>query len=110
MPEVTDNHQQAELAKRIKSARLTCRLSQVVLARQIGVSDKSISAYELGRSTPPFDKLKKIAMITNHPLSYFTEDDNSVALISSKLVAIEQELIEVKKLLMKRYKQASISS
>ncbi len=92
----------SELAKRIKSARLKTRLSQSNLAVQIGVSDKSISAYEQGRSTPPFEKLKKIASVTNHPLGYFTDDDNENGMIISKLTSIENELIEVRKLLRTR--------
>lgn len=94
--------QVSELAKRIKSARVAARLSQAELAEGVGVSDKSVSAYEQGRSTPPFEKLKKIAGVTNHPLAFFTEDDNEEASISGKLASIERELTEVKELLKKR--------
>jgi transcriptional regulator with XRE-family HTH domain len=88
-----------QLAKRIKTARSDAQLSQAELAHGIGVSDKSISAYEQGRSTPPFEKLKKIAVETNHPIGFFTEDNNEEANISSKLASIERELAEVKLLL-----------
>lgn len=98
----------SELSKRIKSARVASRLSQADLAAGIGVSDKSISAYEQGRSTPPFDKLKKIATATNHPLAYFTDDNNEEATISSKLAAIERELSEVKRLLKKSANETDI--
>ncbi len=91
-----------ELAKRIKSARTAARLSQSELASHIGVSDKSISAYEQGRSTPPFEKLKKIATFTNHPLAYFTEDDNENATISSKLASVERKLQEIKEILKEK--------
>ncbi len=93
-----------QLSDRIKSARKSARLSQSELASKIGVSDKSISAYEQGRSTPPFGKLKSIASATNHPVGYFTEEDNGNAILASKLASIEKELIEVKKLLLKRDK------
>lgn len=89
----------SELARRIRNARRDARLSQTDLGTHIGVSDKSISAYEQGRSTPPFAKLKKIAEHTNHPLSYFTEENTDNATIAAKLLSIERELIEVKKLL-----------
>jgi transcriptional regulator with XRE-family HTH domain len=102
MPSVDNKSLQlSDLAKRIKNARVAARLSQADLASGIGVSDKSISAYEQGRSTPPFEKLKKIANVSNHPLAYFTEDDNQEASISSKLASIERELTEVKELLKK---------
>ena len=90
----------SQLARRIRSARTNAHLSQEELGKSIGVSDKSVSAYEQGRSLPPITKLKKIAEYTNHPLSYFTQEDNSSALLASKLANIERELEEVKKLLM----------
>lgn len=101
--DITIQQQQAnELAERIRDARKDARLSQDELGKFIGVSDKSVSAYEQGRSTPPISKLKKIAEYTNHPLSYFTQEENSEALLVSKLAAIEQNLIEVKTLLLKK--------
>lgn len=89
----------SKLALRIREARLAARLSQAELAEKIHVSDKSISAYEKGRSTPPFKKLKQIALETKHPLTFFTEDINDNAVISSKLENIERELKEIKQLL-----------
>jgi transcriptional regulator with XRE-family HTH domain len=93
-----------ELAKRIREARIEARLSQNALGRSIGVSDKSISAYEQGRSVPPLEKIKRIAESTRHPLSYFTEENNDDATITTKILAIERELAEVKKLLKKAQK------
>lgn len=92
--------QLTELALRIREARKNAHLSQEELGKYIGVSDKSVSAYEQGRSTPPISKLKKIAESTSHPLSYFTQEENQEALLVSKLANIERELAEVKKLLM----------
>lgn len=89
----------SQLAQRIRTARKNARLSQDELGKSIGLSDKSISAYELGRSTPPISKLKKIAELTSYPLTYFTHEDTDDLTISSKLAAIERELAEVKKLL-----------
>ena len=89
----------SELARRIRTARREARLSQQALGESIGVSDKSVSAYEQGRSVPPFDKLKKIAANTHRPVSYFTEDNIDAATITTKLLSIERELSEVKKLL-----------
>ena len=89
----------SELAQRIRAARRNARLSQDALGRSIGLSDKSISAYEQDRSTPPIEKLKKIAEITSHPLAYFTHDDTDEVTIASKLLSIERELAEVKRLL-----------
>jgi transcriptional regulator with XRE-family HTH domain len=91
-----------ELARRIRRARVNAKLSQAELGKGIGLSDKSISAYEQGRSIPPFPKLKKIAEQTSHPLAYFTEDKPTEAVdLAQKLSAIERELAEVKRLLKK---------
>ncbi len=89
------------LATRIHIARENAHLSQQDLGKMIGVSDKSISAYEKGRSQPPLENLRKIADATNHPLTYFTQEDNTEIAITAKLQSIERELAEVKKLLKK---------
>lgn len=89
----------SELAKRISTARANAHLSQHELGKSIGVSDKSISAYEKGRSQPPLKNLQKIADATHHPLTYFTQDENNDSEIAAKLLAIERELAEVKQLL-----------
>ena len=89
------------LAKRIRSARENAHLSQHTLGQHIGLSDKAISAYEKGRSQPPLENLRKIAQVTNHPLTYFTQEENDESAIAAKLLAIERELAEVKRLLKK---------
>lgn len=89
------------LAKRIRAARENAHLSQQALGENIGLSDKSISAYEKGRSQPPLESLRKIADATNHPLTYFTQENIDEATITAKLASIERELAEVKRLLKK---------
>lgn len=89
------------LAKRIRTARSKAHLSQQTLGESIGLSDKSISAYEKGRSQPPLENLRKIAEATNYPLTYFTQEETGNIEITAKLLAIERELAEVKLLLKK---------
>lgn len=93
-----------ELAQRIRTAREEAHLSQDTLGKGIGVSDKSISAYEQGRSVPPIAKLKKIAECTRRPLAFFTQEDPNEAIITTTLLSIERELKEVKRLLIKAKK------
>ena len=90
-----------DLAKRIRAARSHARLSQHALGKNIGLSDKAISAYEKGRSQPPLENLRKIANATDYPLTYFTEGENIDSEITAKLLSIERELAEVKRLLKK---------
>lgn len=89
------------LAKRIFKARKEAHLSQQSLAQAIGVSDKSISAYEQARANPPLNKLKKIASVTSHSLNYFTDINADQGTIANKLSKVERELKEIKKLLKK---------
>lgn len=92
----------SELAERIKRARIDSRLSQKELGEGVGVSDKSISAYEKGRSVPSFFKLKTIAKATKHPLIYFIEESKNKATLHQKLSVIEEDLAEIKRLLKKK--------
>jgi transcriptional regulator with XRE-family HTH domain len=94
----------SDIATRIRNARKNAHLSQLDLGKGICVSDKSISAYEQGRSVPPFEKLRRIAEQTNHPLAYFTDENTDDTTITAKLLSIERELNEVKKLLKKTRK------
>lgn len=91
------------LSKRIRQARINSHISQSELGKVIGVSDKSVSAYESGRAVPSFEKITQIAKATNHSMNYFTEKDAQTVSLEQKLAAIEKELVEVKKLLKTRH-------
>jgi transcriptional regulator with XRE-family HTH domain len=52
------------LFQNLKRARLAAGLSQKELAQKLGISFKTISAYETGRAIPPSHTLAKIAQIT----------------------------------------------
>lgn len=90
-----------KLAKRIRQAREEAHLSQQQLGKTIGVSDKSVSAYEKGRALPSIEKLKKIATSTNQTLNFFTDSKIDQSLITNKLTTIELELKRIRKLLKK---------
>lgn len=91
----------SELQERVRRAREEAHLSQKELGDFIGVSDKSVSAYEQGRSTPPFEKLRKIATFTNRPITFFTEEEPNASVIVNKLTIIEKEMAEIRALLRK---------
>jgi len=103
-PQQGQNAQLLQLAKRIQTARKQAKLSQLQLATAIGLSDKSVSAYEKGRAVPPLEKLKQIANMTHRPLQYFTEEDTSSFIIERKLQSIEKELQEIKEILKRSQK------
>lgn len=87
-----------KLGQKIKEARRKRDITQEELAKAIGVTDKSISAYESGRITPPLYVLQKIAHKTDHSVSYFVQD-TAESTILAKLTEIEQQFAEIKDLL-----------
>lgn len=96
-------NQSKTLGRAIREARRDIGLSQKELAEQLRVSDKTISSYEVDRATPGFDTLKAMSRIVNKPLSYFDVDTTSDDIdLQIKLSTIERELLEIKKLLMKK--------
>lgn len=90
---------QDNIAVRIRKAREGLHISQKELGKSIGVSDKSISSYEQGRSVPPIEKLRKIAKKTKKPLYYFTDEETMTMDLIGKLNLIESELQAVRELL-----------
>lgn len=61
-------------ARKIKDARLDMGFSQKALALRVGLSDKSISAYEKGDVYPPVANLILIAGVLEKPVAYFLEE------------------------------------
>jgi transcriptional regulator with XRE-family HTH domain len=92
---------QSELAAKIKQARQQSGLSQKQLGSALRISDRTVSAYEVGRAEPSLDMLKQISQITAHPLPYFMGESSQqlTADIQARLAKIEGELAAVKKLL-----------
>lgn len=78
------------LFQNIKKARVSSELSQKELAKKLGISDKTVSAYETGRAIPPTPTLAKIAEITKVSMSQMmgTEPDEKSE-ISKRLEKIE---------------------
>lgn len=93
-----------KIGYKIKQARKNRHITQENLAGAVGVSDKSISAYELNRAEPPLKILEKIAEETGQPFSYFVEE-NPQSQILSKLTMVEKELEEIKQLLRGKNKK-----
>lgn len=57
------------LFRNIRVARIQAGLSQKELAKKLGVSDKTVSAYETGRAIPPTQILSNISLITGVSLA-----------------------------------------
>ena len=92
-----------KIGRRIKQARNNKRITQDELAHSIGISDKSISAYESDRIDPPLQILEKIAETTGQPMSYFIEEKVESSILA-KLNDVERQFKEIKSLLKKYLK------
>lgn len=82
------------LFKNIKKARISAGLSQKELAKRLGVSDKTVSAYETGRAIPPTPTLAKIAEITDTPISNLlgSDTDEGKNQITERLRSLEEKI------------------
>ena len=78
-------------------------MSQRELSEALKVTDKAISSYEVGRTTPRFTQLNKISKILNKPIDYFSADSDFEELdLQIKIRDIERDLAEIKKILQQR--------
>lgn len=88
------------LADRIRTARKHIDLSQIELAQQVGVSDKAISSYEVGRAIPPLDILKKISEATQKPMAFFfNEDDVKYQELRGHVEKMQEELDKLRQMM-----------
>jgi repressor LexA len=60
----------SSFSSRLKTLRIKKGLSQKTLGKMLGLSDKTISAYENGRNTPDFQILVKISKIFGVSVDY----------------------------------------
>jgi len=72
------NPPKAEVAARIRSARVAKGWKQKHLAARARVEPITVSRWERGATTPDFDALTLIAEATGKPLSYFLGEDEAV--------------------------------
>ncbi len=86
-----------ELGDKIRRIRDNHNLSQDRFGKKIGLSGKTISAYETGRTNPPIKILQKIVSIYKTPIININPDLKSD--ISIKINYIEEEVASLKSIL-----------
>ena len=78
---------QPPIPKRLKQARKALDLSQKELGIAAGMDEFSASArmnqYEVGKRTPDYSTLKRIAKVLGYPPAYFYTEDDLIAEIIS---------------------------
>lgn len=86
------------LCKRLKEARLSANYSQKKLGIEAGMDQFSASArmnhYEMGRHTPDYSTLKRIATVLKLPVAYFYAEPDELA----ELIKLFNELKETEQI------------
>ena len=70
------------------------KLTQLELAQKVGYSDKAISRWETGETTPDVETLNVLAGLYNVPISYFFNEVNEPVVVNKK-VANKQRVNKV---------------
>ncbi len=92
-----------QIGERIKRAREEIGYSQRELGDALCLSDRTVSAYEVGRAQPSLKILQELGRVTHQPISYFLDEDQQIDFdLQLQIKKIEQELLEVKKLISKK--------
>jgi transcriptional regulator with XRE-family HTH domain len=92
---------------KVKNARINKGMSQRTLGLALGLSDKTISSYESGRSYPSLEILEKMADILDKPIEYFISSSKEIQInqdlenIDQLLKSITKEISDIKKILSK---------
>ena len=85
------------IGEKIKELRERKKLSQQRFGNKIGISAKSISAYENGRCLPPLKVLDDICETYSTP--YLCLSDKGRNMLSSKISEIRKELENIEKII-----------
>ncbi len=67
----------SKLPEKLREAREAAHISQTSLSAQVGVSRRSIFAYENGNSVPRKNVLRKLAQALNVTAAYLTNDEST---------------------------------
>lgn len=86
--------------KRLKEARLAAQISQKKLGIAAGMDEFSASArmnhYELGRHTPDYSTLKRIADVLQLPPAYFYAESDHLA----EIIKIFGQATDIKQIII----------
>jgi len=85
------------VAKKIKSIRYKLNLSQDRFAKKIGLTGKTISAYENGRCVPPLKILDKIT--ATYGEAFLTTNESNKNNLTTKIALIKEYLLELEKII-----------
>jgi transcriptional regulator with XRE-family HTH domain len=88
-----------QIGSKIKNLRVDKNMSQKRFGAKLGLTGKTISAYETGKSTPPLKVLENISQIYDMP--FFVSGKEQKNALKSKLQTLKNILDELTSLLEK---------
>jgi transcriptional regulator with XRE-family HTH domain len=90
------------LPQKLRLCRRQMGMSQREIGKALKLSDKAVSSYEVGRAKPNLETLRLLSALTNRPITYFIEEEQTDAMeIQMRLTTIEKEFEAIRKLLEK---------
>lgn len=89
-----------EMCKKIKDLRLSKNMSQSRFGQKIGVSGKTISAYETGRAYPSLKILDTISEVYDAAIFYVNAERKSS--LKEQLNQLKQSIIDLESLLISK--------
>lgn len=92
----------------IRKLRDQNNLSQKRFASRLGLSDKTISAYETGKVQPSITTIKKICQSFNVDLQYFQLAPQSRDITYEKLMEIQSQILLLHDRIKNGYTNANI--
>lgn len=85
------------VAHSIKDLRLKTKLSQKRFGYKVGISGKTISAYETGKCIPPLKVLERLSQTYKVSISTFTVSNDE--LLIEKIKRLQEDINEISKVM-----------
>jgi transcriptional regulator with XRE-family HTH domain len=90
------------LGEKIQEAREFSAISQRKLGLLLGISDKTVSSYENGRTRPSVEILSRISKELKKPIGFFLDEslvttDDKILIVKSKVEDLKKEIAELEK-------------
>lgn len=82
-----------KMAKQIKKLRVGLNMSQDRFGKKIGITGKSISAYESGRCVPPLRILERMSEI--YDAGFVAIPENNKQVLAEKLSLLKKLILEL---------------
>lgn len=81
-------------AKKLRELRKSRNITQLALAKELGLSQQTVARWETGAATPPLETISRVSEFFGVPFSYFLEESDVQQ--SPKIENVELEIFKDK--------------